>query len=306
MTDAPQATDAQGTGPGETPAGRKRGRPRKVPAAPPAPYSRMAQLGHQNTEAQKSLRAAQDAQMLALTLQGKTVREIAGEVGIGLSNVYRRLPPLLDGLAEQNRGLVQRELVQQLGRLDHLLSRALTQFEKSCEAETEVTREDAGGNPDGDGGAKTYGVKGGRRTVTTRQKNSPGDPRFLTEARQILAERRKLLGFDREEVRAQVINQFILADVSVTNTQNNTLEISAQEADEMARIMGSLGLTPSPSAGSGLTRALPAPGESRREASDPDGDGGEFEDWAEGIYRDEDREREDRDEDEESEADDER
>jgi len=190
--------------------------------------------------------------MLRLCYQGKTHKTIAETLNVSIATVSQRLPQLIDAELKRNQHLISREILIQNGILTKMLEAALTQFHKSTEAGIEVERIDEGsaGDPNGfdvvDGQPTTDKQgnekgSGRKRTVKTKKTTNYGDPRFLSEARAIMADKRKLFGLDKEENRSAVINNYF-NQTNVTVAQGNDQLLSVEEAAEMADIMKSLGL----------------------------------------------------------------
>ena len=222
-----------------------------------------------NSIVDKAAKKVRDAKMVNLVMQGKTKETIAKECNISVATVRNKLPELLDKEGEKNADLIRREMTLQLGILHNMLEKALTQFDKSCQASLEVEKVDEGYIPEKDD-PNGMGVTSGktsagklanpRRSVRTKHTQNLGDPRFLAEARQIMADRRKLLGMDQEEIRTLVINQFFGNNNEIINNQVN---LSMEETEEMVRLMSAMNIGVDgllmPPANSTATNALPEP-----------------------------------------------
>lgn len=130
-----------------------------------------------------------DAWRLRVT-EGKTHWQIAEALGVERSTVSKILIRLSQRSLEQLNDEVSAEKIRQIDSLDHMISELNESWKKSKEAAKIVTRKNRGGVKDGNSGDAT----------TVRVVEQEGDPRYMTEIRGCMADKRKILGLDAATV----------------------------------------------------------------------------------------------------------
>jgi predicted transcriptional regulator len=131
-----------------------------------------------------------------LTQQGWSEKRIALELGISVRTVRRYLTALARKAETELDEKVLRVKHKQLAQLEHTVDQAFQAWEISKRPEQIVSKKTIPG--------EVVDEETGQRSppqeiVTTRVRGQAGDPRFLREAREAMADIRNLLGIKPEE-----------------------------------------------------------------------------------------------------------
>jgi DNA-binding CsgD family transcriptional regulator len=130
-----------------------------------------------------------------LLSEGKTPSAIARDVGIARQSVHRIIRRVEARYHEQIASSVGALKARQARALEAVLDEALDAWERSKGPARRVRKET--GQPSGVRSRGLHAVSGGRTDLTrTEVQSRVGDPRFLTEAREALADLRKLYGLN--------------------------------------------------------------------------------------------------------------
>jgi DNA-binding CsgD family transcriptional regulator len=134
-----------------------------------------------------------------LLSEGKTPSAIARDVGIARQSVHRIIRRVEAKYHEAIWATVERLKARQARALEAVLDEALDAWERSKQLARRVRKES--GQPGSLRSAESRRGRrngsGGRMDLTrTDVQSRVGDPRFLTEAREALADLRKLYGLD--------------------------------------------------------------------------------------------------------------
>ncbi|MGO9798728.1 MAG: hypothetical protein ACLPQ0_04630 [Candidatus Binatus sp.] len=140
---------------------------------------------------------ARDLELRIWTLlsEGKTPSAIAREVGIARPSVHRIIRRVEARYNQAIGATVERLKARQARTLWAVVDEAVEAWERSKQPVRRVKRESGRRGP-ARGGSR--GERGDGRTDLTRTQveSRVGDPRYLTEAREALADIRKLYGLD--------------------------------------------------------------------------------------------------------------
>lgn len=201
----------------------------------------------------KEVRAAieKDRQQKAylLAVKGFTPRQIAEllsrefDTHISRQQVVKDLAKALDENSDDLRDLIRREVMMQLARLDDLYAEVMSEFQRSkLDIESVTTREyypkkkAKAGQDEG----KQADDEQNKRTLTEKNVTGRlGDPRYISEARQILTQRLKLLGLDKEETIRVQIEQYTQQNLNVSVQQ---ALLSPDDAREMLALYKQFGI----------------------------------------------------------------
>ncbi len=146
-----------------------------------------------------------------LLSEGKTPSKIAREVGIARQSVHRIIRRVEAKYNQAIASRVVRLKARQARALEAVLVEALDAWERSKGPARRVRKETGHPGPgDSPRGKRSSDLRSGKRTgdsrtgartdlTRTEVESRVGDPRFLTEARQALADMRKLYGLDAPE-----------------------------------------------------------------------------------------------------------
>lgn len=129
----------------------------------------------------------QESRAWQLRCQGWTTYRIAAEIGITQSAVWKMLRRVEQRVLAGLKDSVVRMKATQTAQLENLLDEALQAWEKSKEPAQSVTKRTVTGQGDN----PTV-----EETVTQQMKGQCGNPTFLAEARDVLADLRKVWGID--------------------------------------------------------------------------------------------------------------
>jgi hypothetical protein len=191
-----------------------------------------------------------------MMVAGKTLPSIAKALCVQQVVVYNWIESEVERLRPHLDNVAKRELFLQLAKLDRLYEQAMEAWERSCGKRREQTVASEETLPFCEAGVQSLQPvklrRGSRKTVTQY-----GDPRFLAEARHILAEKRKLLGMDSPDAVRNYINVYASGQtVQVANVGSSG---GTGEVIEIAEIIKRLGIEASIQGGE-ILRALPGPG----------------------------------------------
>jgi len=130
----------------------------------------------------------------SLLSEGKTPSAIARTVGIARQSVHRIIRRVEARYHKQIAASVGALKARQARTLEAVVDEALDAWERSKQPARRVRKET--GRP-GPGNSRSDSVDGATTDLTRTEVHSRvGDPRFLTEAREALADLRKLYGLD--------------------------------------------------------------------------------------------------------------
>jgi predicted transcriptional regulator len=140
--------------------------------------------GQQGHEPRARIRT-RELRVLELATQGWSQHQIAAEVGLSQAAVSKILQRVEQRLLRELSDSLGRQKARQAIRLEHLFAEAIKAWDASkADATTKKQR-------------KTQNADGADASVAEIiVENSHGDPRYLGEARQALADSRKLWGLD--------------------------------------------------------------------------------------------------------------
>jgi len=127
-----------------------------------------------------------ELRVLELATLGWSQHQIAADLGVTQAAVSRILARVERRLLRELAETVERQKVRQTVRLEHLFAEAVRAWDAS---KADATRRRQRKTQTSAGGA-------GASIAEIVVENSHGDPRYLTEARQALADTRKLWGLD--------------------------------------------------------------------------------------------------------------
>ncbi len=144
---------------------------------------------------------ARDLELRIWTLlsKGKTPSAIAREVGIARQSVHRIIRRVEARYDRATAATIARWRARQARTLEAVLDEALVAWERSKQPARRVKKESGRRGP---GGLPGHDSRSGKRSdgrtdlTRTEVESRVGDPRFLTEAREALADLRKLYGLD--------------------------------------------------------------------------------------------------------------
>lgn len=185
----------------------------------------------------RQLRLARLEIVAQMYKRGNSVRKIQAEVmarldlkSYSLSVVDRDIKELLDEWREHRLDDVDLALQLELERIDDTVRELWSQWEKSKQDFTKTASKRKG--------APTKDAKTGNNTLQTYQKEETetevvqcGNPTYISEIRQQLAERRKLLGLYAPEQKEFKIQEYDLKNLS-PEQRAALLEIGEQVLNE--------------------------------------------------------------------------
>jgi predicted transcriptional regulator len=146
--------------------------------------SRRGRGGQHGHEPRPRIRT-RELRVLELATLGWSQHQIAADIGVSQAAVSKILARIEQRLLRELSETVERQKVRQTVRLEHLYAEGVRAWEASkADATTKKQR-------------KTQTAAGGTGSVAEIVvENSHGDPRYLGEARQALADMRKVWGLD--------------------------------------------------------------------------------------------------------------
>lgn len=207
------------------------GVPVKVTARPPA--------------VERAARERRNELMIYYVNRGWTAAKIAEEVGLTHRTVQTMLPKLLDKQTSRIAELAKREIVIQLGQVTHLYMEVYEQWEKSKEKRSEdivkVEGEEESQEPENSKKPR----KAAKITQTTTKIDGLGDPRYITELRALQDRKLKLLGLEKPESLAVVLQNITMNQWSVSGRTAQAVNqpvYTPAELEEIARTATDLGL----------------------------------------------------------------
>ncbi len=130
-----------------------------------------------------------------LHLIGKSVRDIARELGYSKSQVSLDIHHMLQSYGKVNDCDIQEKMAAALAKIQHVWNETLEAFEKSKSDQTESEATSQQGRS-GQGGQQVR--------TRVKRKQSPGDPRFLSIAISAHNEIAKLQGLLKDSTPAEV------------------------------------------------------------------------------------------------------
>jgi hypothetical protein len=133
-----------------------------------------------------------------LLSEGKTPSAIARDVGVARQSVHRIIRRVEAKYNQAIGATVERLKARQARTLWAVVDEAVDAWERSKQPSRRVRKESGSRGPGGLRNGESGGGRGSSRTDLTRTEveSRVGDPRFLAEAREALADLRKLYGLD--------------------------------------------------------------------------------------------------------------
>ena len=186
--------------------------------------NRRGQGGQGGHEPRTRIRT-RELRAMELTVLGWNQQQIASDLGISQPAVSKLLRRVEERVLTELRTLVERQKVRHTMRLEHLFAEAMRAWADSKADTTKRKQRRTQGQSGGDGATVAE--------ITTESQH--GDPRYLDEARKLLADHRKLWGLDAP---AKV-------DVRTSRNPYHDMNEDALRA-EIARQNQLLGSTPVP------------------------------------------------------------
>ena len=181
---------------------------------------------------------------MELVVRGWSQHQIADDLGISQAGVSKLLKRVETRVLRELADTLERQKARHTLRLEHLYTEAIRAW---TESQADATRRRQ---------RKSQGARGDAMVAEVVTENQHGDPRFLDEARKVLADHRKLWGLDAPQ------------KVDLRAARNPYHGLSEDELREKLAEQGRL-LGPALSTGSDPAQTASAAADAITDAMDP-------------------------------------